>query len=254
MQQEAGLKEVEFLSREEVEERFPYVQTVGLTGATWCPSDGFLLPNIVYNDGALAAKNLDAAIISGAEVTGALYNQAKTRIVGVISNKGEFHADLVINATNAWASEVSRALGGTALPISATKRYLYFMAGLNGQNGEFMSADDFSNCPMVIGPNGAYGRPTPQQELMMGWLQHTLPVNPLTEDQDRIEMGFSAKDPYGYGAAVMAEVGRWLPEVGSGKIQELKHATCGFYAETPDHNFIIDFDPKITNLILPTAF
>jgi hypothetical protein len=51
MQREAGLAEVRFLGPDEINELFPYIDAIGLRGATWCPRDGFIFPGIVYQDG-----------------------------------------------------------------------------------------------------------------------------------------------------------------------------------------------------------
>ena len=127
MQKRAGLNEVEFLTRGQIEEQFPCIQTVGLVCATWCKTDGFLLPHVIYQDGAEAAKRLGVRIVSGAEVTGAVFDVIPSRRINAVrTTQGDLEADLVVNATNAWACQVSQRLGGIALPIHARKRYLYF--------------------------------------------------------------------------------------------------------------------------------
>ena len=248
MQKRAGLNEVEFLTRAQIEEQFPYIQTVGLVCATWCKTDGFLLPHVIYQDGAEAAKLLGVKIVSGAEVKDAVFDVIPSRrIKAVRTTRGDLEADLVVNATNAWACQVSQRLGGIALPIHARKRYLYFTPGPNDQE----QVEAFKNRPMIISPDGAYCRPEPSGKLMMGWVHHASAVNSEIEDQDTIQSGFGIHDPYDYGRAVHTEISRWVMDV---LAQRVNAVTCGFYAETPDHNPVIDFDPWIGNLIHAAGF
>ena len=54
MQQGAGLSDVEFLDSSETAKRFSFVDPDLIKGSTWCPSDGFLRPGIVYGEAAQA--------------------------------------------------------------------------------------------------------------------------------------------------------------------------------------------------------
>src|SRR5260370_21507052 len=50
MQHRLGLP-VEVLTPQIVQKRWPYISPDRLIGATWCPTDGFLLPHMIYNEG-----------------------------------------------------------------------------------------------------------------------------------------------------------------------------------------------------------
>src|SRR4051794_32147405 len=113
MQQRVGLP-VETLSPAEVNERWPHIDPERLIGATWCPTDGFLHPHIVYGEGFRRARELGVDVRQGVEVVGARLRNG--RIVSLETTEDEVEADWVVNATNAWAPRVSRRLGGMALP------------------------------------------------------------------------------------------------------------------------------------------
>ena len=70
MQQGAGLAEVELIEGPALIERFPFVSEE-MVGGTWCPSDGFLLPALVYQEATRRARELGADVRQSCRVTGA---------------------------------------------------------------------------------------------------------------------------------------------------------------------------------------
>ena len=249
MQRSVGLHDVEFLSPEQVDAKFPYVSTVGTICATWCPTDGFLLPNVVYNDGAEAARKLGVEVLQHCRVVDVVTEGSKISAVYVMKNgeKQMIPGDLFVNATGAWGGKVSELLGGMGLPIKAWRRYLYIVK-MPSETLKMMTSEDFKCCPMVIGPNGAYSHPTPSGELMMGWLHHAEAEDPDTADLEHLEFGFSIN---GYGEAMLREVARWLPEAADRRVSS---GSCGFYEMMPDHNPVIDFDVKKSNMVHAVGF
>ena len=250
MQQQAGLAEVEWLSREQIDEKFSHMETTGLVGATWCPTDGFLLPHIIYNDSAEAAKKLGVTIMQDAEIASVVGNGGI--VSSVITTDGRsFQGDVFINATNAWAPNVSAFFGGYNLPITARRRYLYFLEGLKKESIG-LAPDDVQRLPMTITPRGCYCRPEAKSQLMMGWLHFTNPLVPDFDDQDRIESGFGHKELPSYGTAVRKELATYIPAIEDmGRIHAV---TSGFYGDTPDHNPLIGYDPNLLNLIHVAGF
>ncbi|MGH2510841.1 MAG: NAD(P)/FAD-dependent oxidoreductase, partial [Ktedonobacteraceae bacterium] len=69
MQQRLGLP-VEVLTPQSVQERWPYLVSASLIGATWCPSDGFLSPHLIYNEGFRRAQELGVQVQPNTEVLG----------------------------------------------------------------------------------------------------------------------------------------------------------------------------------------
>ncbi|MFN7146362.1 MAG: NAD(P)/FAD-dependent oxidoreductase, partial [Myxococcota bacterium] len=223
------------------------VERHAVLGGTFCPTDGFLHPQIVYNEAIAAAQRLGATVVQNAPVTGV--ETTGGRIDAVLTPKGRFAADLVVDATNAWSPRLARVLGATDLPIAPKKRYLWFC-----ERGGSLDAETLLRMPLVIAPSGAYCRPENASSLLMGWA-HDAPDEPdfSYEDQDRIEEAFfhrSGTDSYGYAAwASLAEV---LPPIG--EFAGLTATTAGYYAVTPDHNPFLGFDPAVPNLLRLVGF
>src|SRR3989344_3475208 len=68
MQRQAGLSEVTWLDQEQILDLFPYLELTDIMGARWCPTDGFLKPHVVYQDGAQAAVAAGVKILQNAAV------------------------------------------------------------------------------------------------------------------------------------------------------------------------------------------
>ena len=247
MQHACGLTEVEALEPSALAARFDWVDPLTILGGTFCPTDGFLHPQTVYNEALAAAVRLGATVVQHAPVTGV--ERVAGRITAVVTPKGTFGADLVVDATNAWSPRLAEVLGATPLPITARKRYLWFCERAGSLSGAALAA-----MPLTIAPSGAYCRPENESSLLMGWA-HDTPDEPgfTYEDQDRVEEPFfhrSGTDSYGYATwAALAEV---LPPIG--EFAGLTATTAGYYGVTPDHNPFLGFDPEVPNLLRLVGF
>ena len=243
MQREAGLSDVEILDKATIEDKFPEVAEPLIQFATWCPSDGFLSPDIVYTD-AVEALRRDH------QVTTYFFNGVvkcehwQGGLTTLILEKGQcITVDLVVNATNAWTNSVNQMLDAAQIPVLARRRYLVHM-NVTGH-------EHLLDMPMVIGPNGCYTRPTSDGHLMGGWLHHTNGEQfPTFDFQDEAEERIRSE----YMLWFREEATKYIPELNE-LPGEMKF-TMGLYADTPDHNPVIGYDSRRTsqNLIHAVGF
>lgn len=246
MQHGAGLAEVEALEQRALLERFPYVGEQCI-GGTWCPTDGFLLPEVVYQEAARRAQALGARLVQNAPVTGG--RTAGGRLLAVETPKGAFEADVFLDCTNAWTRRTARALGAEELPVDPLKRYLWFLR----RDGP-MTPEQLARMPLTITPGGIYCRPENAQTLLFA-KKHATPaeVDFDYEDQDRVEPAFSHQTgidtvPYELWMA-LAEALPPIAEFGG-----LVATTGGYYAVTPDHNPFLGYDRQLANLVRLVGF
>ncbi len=247
MQHAAGLTEVELLDREAIAERFPWIDPEQVTGGTHCPTDGFLLPQVIYQEAHRHLVEAGGTLLQNAPVTEARHG---TRgIESVTTPKGEHTGDLFIDCSNAWTPRLGAILQATELPVFARKRYLWFLK----RNPDFAGAT-LARMPLTIAPFGTYFRPENPDTLLFGHKHDAEPDNEFTyEDQDEIEAAFSHRSgidarPFELWAG-LAEV---FPAVG--EFDGLVATTSGYYAETPDHNPFLGFDAHQGNLIRLVGF
>lgn len=252
MQQHFGLTEVEALDVADLARRFPWVDPHTVLGGTFCPTDGFLHPETVYNEAIAAARRLGADVHVGAPVVAA--ERAGDAWTAVRTPVGRFEADLFVDCTNAFDAALQQQVGLTELPITPLKRYLWFIQRDGSVFSGARGAADFAAMPLVIAPSGAYCRPENADSLLCGWAHDARPEPGFTlEDQDRIEPRFFHKegtDTAGYETwAALAEV---IP--GIGEFAGITATTCGYYGTTPDHNPFLDRDPSAPNVIRAAGF
>jgi len=247
MQREAGLRDIEALTGDDLHARFPWLSRDTLFGGTFCPSDGFLLPHLIYNDGARRARELGAQIVQNAPVTGA--STAGGRLAAVHTPKGSFEADLFIDCTNAWTLRTARLLGAEELPVDPLKRYLWFLL----RDGT-MTAETLASMPLTIAPGGAYCRPENAETLMIGKKHAATPEPNFTHaDQDAVEPHFAHdSDIDAAPFELWMELAEHLPPLE--EFGGVTATTCGYYGTTPDHNPFFGFDRKIGGLIRMVGF
>ena len=247
MQHEAGLAEVETLPADELVARFPWIAPDACVGGTFCPTDGFLCPEVIYGEAARQAVDRGAVLLQKAPVQGARH--AGGRLVAVQTPKGEYEADLFVDCTNAWTRRTAPVLGGETLPVDPLKRYLWFL-----QREGSMDARTLASLPLVITPTGAYCRPENGESLLLGKKHAVQPQLDFSlEDQDTIAPEFSHKSgfdstPY----ALWMEIAEVLPPLA--EFGGITATTAGFYGTTPDHNPFLGFDRQVPNLLRLVGF
>ena len=246
-QRSIGLEDVQVLDRAELAHRFPWIDTQVCVGASFCPSDGFLLPAVIYQEGARRVRELGGKLLQYAQVEGA--NIQGGRLLSLQTSKGEVSGDLFVNCTNAWSQQLMRQLGLPALPIAPLKRYLWFL-----QRGGSMTVEDFMTMPLVVSPAGVYCRPENEGSMLMGWAHAAEPEPWFSyDDQDQVKPGFSHNsgiDALPFEAWMsLAEA---LPPVG--EFEGITATTCGYYGTTPDHNPFLGFDAQLGNVIHAVGF
>ncbi|MGC6494030.1 MAG: NAD(P)/FAD-dependent oxidoreductase [Myxococcota bacterium] len=247
LQRQAGLREVEVLDAGDLRARFPQADGETLVGGTWCPTDGFLRPALVYNEGARRVRELGGVIRQRSPVRSA--EVVNGRVVALVTPQGRVEGDVFFDCTNAWTNQLSAVLGTTPIPMTPLRRYLWIVA-----RGESVSAEEFAAWPMIISPSGAYGRPENADSLLMGWSHHDEVHEGFSrEDQDEVppqyshQGGFEAR-PY-LAWEQMCEACSVI-----GEFDGVTASTAGYYATTPDHNPYLGFDPNLSNVIRLVGF
>lgn len=104
-----------FVDIDEIKNIAPLLNTEGMTGAAFGPTDGKANPFLVVKGYADKAVSMGARIIPHCEVTG--IRTANNDVCGVDTNRGPIEAGWVINAAGGHAAEVA-ALTGIDVPVT----------------------------------------------------------------------------------------------------------------------------------------
>jgi len=108
IQKSYGLN-IDWLDKEALLEVAPDLNPNDLIGGTFSPDDGNASPLLAQHAFYAHAKRLGAEFHFNESVTG--IDVAGGRVRGVKTDKGEYGADAVVNATGAWARPVAQMVG-----------------------------------------------------------------------------------------------------------------------------------------------
>lgn len=102
----------------EAADLFPLLNTDGVHGATWSPSDGYVDPNQLTHSFATGARKAGVRIVQQCRVDG--IERAGRRVTAVVTEQGRIECDLLINATGMWGAETAR-LAGVNVAVNAVE-------------------------------------------------------------------------------------------------------------------------------------
>jgi sarcosine oxidase subunit beta len=115
VQKQYGL-DIDWYGREALLEIIPALNPVGLLGGTFSPGDGSASPLRSALAFERQAKACGAVFHYHETVREILRTPDASRVVGVRTGKGTYHAEVVVNAAGPWAREVA-ALAGVQVPV-----------------------------------------------------------------------------------------------------------------------------------------
>jgi 4-methylaminobutanoate oxidase (formaldehyde-forming) len=105
---------LELVSAAEAQRLFPPMSTIGVLGAAYLPSDGYIDPSQLTFALAAGARSRGAEIETNTRVTGIRVDRG--RVAAVVTDKGEIETDVVVNAGGIYAREIG-ALAGVNVPV-----------------------------------------------------------------------------------------------------------------------------------------
>jgi len=105
---------IDWLDKNQILDIVPDLNPEGLIGGTYSPDDGSASPLLSAHACWNAAEKAGAKFRFGETVTGLIMEDGAVR--GVRTDKGEYHAGVVVNAAGGWAAEVGR-MAGLDLPV-----------------------------------------------------------------------------------------------------------------------------------------
>ena len=113
---------LELISAAEAQELFPPMTTDGVLGAAYLPTDGYVDPSQLTFALAEGARRGGAELATHTRVTAIPVERG--RVVGVVTDKGEIEADVVVNAGGMFAAELGRLAGVTVPIVPMAHEYL----------------------------------------------------------------------------------------------------------------------------------
>ncbi len=134
--------ECELISASEAASLYPLLRTDDLVGAIWLPGDGRADPVDLTAALARGARRRGAVIAERVRVTGV--GSRDGRVTGVVTDRGEVEAEVVVNCAGQWAKQVG-ALAGVTVPLHSAEHFYVVSEQIAGVR---------SDLPVLRDPDG----------------------------------------------------------------------------------------------------
>jgi len=217
---------VSLLTRQEVKELVPSLNTDDVLAASYCPSDGYADPHSVVQGFARAAREMGVKFRRETEVTAI---ERKGRVWQVRTSQGNFHCSILVIAAGAYSGLVGKMLG-LDIPLHPHRRHLFITS----------PCDEIpKNSPLVVEFRTGFWFRREGRCLIFGM-----------RNPDEPE-GFDTTVDWGFLPAIGVVAHNRLPLLNELSITS---AQAGLHDDTPDSNAIIGAVPGLENLYLACGF
>ena len=231
-QHKLGVTDSEFLEREEILKRFPFV-SASVLAATFRQRDGWLSCHETTQG---FAKGCNARFFLNTRVTGIQIDQKG--VCGVETNRGILRTRTVVNAAGPFAAEVGRMVG-LDLPLEPVRRQKVYIKSCVAIP---------SDAPFTIDVNNnSYWRPE-AGGVIIGWVDADEPVS---QPAERVPTDWE------FPAITLDKVKRLTPffeEIEKTVRQPDMNTSAGYYMYTPDDQPLIGPVPEISGFYVNCGY
>ncbi|MEJ2097463.1 MAG: FAD-binding oxidoreductase [Deltaproteobacteria bacterium] len=222
-QHQLGIEDAQFLQRDEILSRFPFVASSALA-ATFRQRDGWLSCHETTQG---FAKGCDARFFINTKVSRILLENGSVQAVE--TQRGILRSPVVVDAAGPFAGEIGRMVG-LNLPLEPVRRQKVAIQ---------TSVEIPPNAPFTVNvDNNSYWRPEPGG-VIVGWVDSEEPVSPPSE---------TIHTDWEFPAIALEKVKQLTPffaDIEKTVRQPDMHPSAGFYMYTPDDQPLIGPFPEI---------
>ena len=230
-----GLKNVEWVSAEDIVKFVPQLRVDDVLGGTYCPTDGFVDPHSVMMGFMLKAREqgvrlwLDTTVTDIA--TDGSANGNALRITGVMTTRGFVSTPIVVNAAGPWAAHVAK-MAGSELPVEPLRRQLVPTEPFDGLPNRF---------PMVIDMSTGFHFRREGKGILLAW------------NDPEEKPGFNTEFDPAFVEKILIRAADRVPCLSDAAVNP-RRAWAGLYEMTPDHHSIIGPAPNVEGLYFVNGF
>ncbi len=224
-----GLKNVEWVTREDILRMVPQLKADDILGGTFCPTDGFVDPHSVMMGFMLNARERGVRLWLDTKVTG--INLRDDRVIGVETTRGFVVAPVVVNAAGPWAAEIA-SMAGEDLPVEPLRRQLVPTEPFDRLPQRF---------PMVIDMSTGFHFRREGKGILLAW-----------NDPDETP-GFKTDADPAFIEKILIRAAARVPCLAEAEVNP-RRAWAGLYEMTPDHHAIIGPSQKVKGLYFVNGF
>jgi 4-methylaminobutanoate oxidase (formaldehyde-forming) len=230
--------EMQWLSPKEAQDLFPIMSLDDVRSAVYIPSDGYIDPSSVCQALAKGAKDRGTKIVIGERVIS--HTITNRRVTEVITDKGKWTCDLVVNACGMWGHEVAELAGVRAPSFAVEHQYLITDP----------IPDIPKRMPTMRDPDHlVYYKPEVRGIVVGGYEDNTqaFAINGIPRDfgQELLKDNFERFEPLARNAAKRTPI---IETVG---VRQLLNGPIPY---SPDGDFVMGKVPELDNYFVSTGF
>ncbi len=221
---------VALLQPSELQARFPWLQTAGLSGgALGLAGEGWIDAHALMHGFKRKAQSLGVQYVHG-KVASLHCDGGRVRSVRLDDGR-TLGCDWVINAAGTGATALARS-AGMALPVQSRKRCVFYVS----------TPQPLGPCPLVIVPGGAYFRPEGT-----GYVCGIAPSDAQDPECHDFDVDHRQFEEW-----VWPQLAEQVPAFEALRVE---HAWAGHYdVNMLDHNAILGPHPDVANLLFANGF
>lgn len=208
-----------WLSPEEATRLVPLLKGANFSRALFCPTDGLVSISALLEAFLLELQKLRVPVVYGSPLQSI---ERSGRNFVVMAGGRRYAAPRLVNAAGAWASDVARKAGATAVPLHAYRRHLYVSPG-TGATKQWPFVWDLSH--------DLYFRPVKEGLLLSPCDKAFFPLEEALASE--------SVDPDMAGV-LQKKLGKFSPKLAKLRLRSGKAA---LRTMTPDGRFVIGEDP-----------
>ncbi len=226
LQRRLGLK-VEALTPQEAAELVPGLNTDGILGATYCPTDGHGSQHEVTQTFARKARQAGARFWENCAVTGV--RREGRHILEVQTERGPLRPGIVIGCAGAWSGLLGEMIG-IDIPVRPLKRTLFFTEAFEELP---------SHLPMTVDMGTGFYFRREGPGFLIGETDHSQPP------------GFDITTEWNWLDTVVEHAINRVPAF---ERLSIRSGWAGLYDTSPDDNAIIGAVPELDNFYVATGY
>ena len=233
--------EMHIITPDEAKDLFPYINTDGLEGAAFIPSDGHVDPASLCQAIAAGARKHGAQIRQGVKVLD--FKVVNGRVTEVETSEGTWSAETVTIAAGMWSREVGAKLGINVPACAVEHQYIV--------TEPLPDIESVKGLPTLRDPERlVYYKPDAGGRLVIGGYEEgTLPFGDKGIPGEFVRQLLPDNlDRFGPLAELAAEVTPIINEVG------IRTVINGPIPYSADGDFVLGWQPGFDNLMMATGF
>ena len=229
MQAAHGLTNVQAVTREEILDIIPQIESGDILGGSFCPTDGFVDPYSVMVGFAQRARERGARILLNTSVTG--IDREGGKVAAVHTSRGRVATDRVVNAAGAWAKQVADMVD-IDLPVEPLRRKLVHTQAFDQIP---------MHLPMVIDMTDGFHFRREGAGVLLAWHDG--------KDEFTYDTNFDDE----FIEKILTRAVERVPVFAEAEVNP-RRCWAGLYEVTPDHHAILGPAPEVEGLYLVNGF